>query len=75
MDGLAPHGRLIMLSVGKDPLSLSTGQLVVGERSAAGSITGTPYETERALDFSMLTDDRGHAAGECGCDLREGKER
>ncbi|AFT90197.1 alcohol dehydrogenase [Paraburkholderia phenoliruptrix] len=53
--GLAPQGRLIVLGVGKDPLPISTGQLVVGERSIAGSITGSPYENEKALDFSVLT--------------------
>jgi alcohol dehydrogenase len=53
--GLAPQGRLIMLGVGKDPLSISTGRLVAGERSIAGSITGSPYENEKALDFSVLT--------------------
>ncbi|SEK14161.1 alcohol dehydrogenase [Paraburkholderia diazotrophica] len=53
--GLAPQGRLIVLGVGKDPLPISTGQLVVGERSITGSITGSPYENEKALDFSVLT--------------------
>lgn len=55
MEGLAPQGRLVVLGVGKDPLSISTGRLVVGERSIAGSITGSPYESERVLDFSVLT--------------------
>ncbi|MEX3672360.1 alcohol dehydrogenase [Paraburkholderia phenoliruptrix] len=53
--GLAPQGRLIVLGVGKDPLPISTGQLVAGERSIAGSITGSPYENEKTLDFSVLT--------------------
>jgi alcohol dehydrogenase len=55
MAGLAPQGRLTVLGVAKDALSVSTGQLVGGERSIAGSITGTPYESEKALDFSVLT--------------------
>ncbi len=55
MPGLAPQGRLIVLGAGKDPLPVSTGHLVVGERSVLGSITGSPYESERALDFSVLT--------------------
>ncbi len=29
--------------------------MVVGERSIVGSITGTPYENEKTLDFSLLT--------------------
>lgn len=55
MAGLAPRGRLIMLGTGQDPLPVSAGHLVVGERGVLGSITGTPYENERALDFSVLT--------------------
>jgi alcohol dehydrogenase len=54
MPGLAPRGRLVVLGTGKDPLPVSMGQLVVGERSVMGSITGTPYETEKTLDFSVL---------------------
>lgn len=53
--GLAPQGQLVVLGVGKEPLSISTSQLVSGERSIMGSITGTPYENEKALDFSVLT--------------------
>lgn len=54
-DGLAPRGRLVLLSAGKDPLPVSAGHLVVGERKVLGSITGTPYENEKTLDFSVLT--------------------
>lgn len=52
--GLAPEGRLVMLGTSKDPLSIQSGQLVAGERSLIGSITGSPYENERTLDFSVL---------------------
>ena len=55
MDGLAPQGRLVLLGAGKDPLPVSAGYLVGGERSVLGSITGSPYENERTLDFSVLT--------------------
>ncbi|WP_175728878.1 alcohol dehydrogenase [Burkholderia ambifaria] len=54
MAGLAPQGRLVLLGAGKDPLPVSTGQMVVGERSMLGSITGTPYENESTLSFSVL---------------------
>ncbi|RQT95199.1 alcohol dehydrogenase [Burkholderia cenocepacia] len=53
--GLAPQGRLMLLGAGKDPLSVSTGHLVGGERSIAGSLTGTPYESEKVLGFSVLS--------------------
>lgn len=58
MPGLAPEGRLVLLGIGKDPLAVSIGQIVGGERGIVGSITGSPYENERTLDFSVLTDAR-----------------
>lgn len=54
MDGLAPAGRLVVLGAGKDPLLVSSGKLVVGERGVLGSITGTPYDNEKTLAFSVL---------------------
>ncbi|MBR0724982.1 zinc-binding dehydrogenase [Bradyrhizobium manausense] len=51
---LAPQGRLVLLGAGKDPLPVSPGHIVVGERSILGSITGTPFENEKTLDFSVL---------------------
>ncbi|MEK6420315.1 MAG: alcohol dehydrogenase catalytic domain-containing protein [Burkholderia gladioli] len=54
MAGLAPHGRLVVLGAGSDPLPVSPGHLVAGERSVLGSITGSPWENERALDFTVL---------------------
>lgn len=54
MAGLAPRGRLVLLGVGKDPLPVSIGHLVGGERGVFGSMTGTPYESEKALGFSVL---------------------
>lgn len=58
LDGLAPQGRLVVLGAGRDALSVAPGHLVVGERSVQGSLTGTPYESERTLDFSVLADVR-----------------
>ncbi|MBP1885046.1 alcohol dehydrogenase [Sinorhizobium mexicanum] len=55
MPALQPEGRLIVLGVGKDPLPVSTGYLVGAERGIIGSITGSPYENEKTLDFSVLT--------------------
>ncbi len=54
LPGLAPRGRLVLLGIGKEPVPMPAGLLVGGERSVLGSLTGTPYETERALDFSVL---------------------
>lgn len=58
MPGLAPQGKLIVVGVGKEPLTVSPGHLVVGERMVQGTITGSPYESEKTLDFSVLADIR-----------------
>lgn len=55
LPGLAPEGRMVLLGIGRDPLPVAMGPLVGGERGVIGSITGSPYENERALDFSVLT--------------------
>jgi alcohol dehydrogenase len=54
MAGLNPQGHLVLLDADKTPVALSTGHLVAGERSVIGSLTGSPYENERALNFSLL---------------------
>jgi alcohol dehydrogenase len=54
--GLAPHGKLLVVGVGKEPLSVPPGFMVAGERIVQGAITGTPYESERTLDFSVMAD-------------------
>ncbi|WP_245286758.1 zinc-binding dehydrogenase [Bradyrhizobium sp. ARR65] len=54
MGALAPRGRLVLLGAGKDPLPVSAAQVVLGERSILGSITRTPFENEKTLDFSVL---------------------
>ncbi len=58
ISGLAPQGRLVLLGAGKDPLPVAAGSLVVGERSVLGSITGSPWENEKTLNFSALVDVR-----------------
>jgi len=56
--GLAPEGRLVVLNPGKEPLTVPAGLLVGGQRSILGSITGTPYDNEKTLNFSVLADVR-----------------
>ncbi|WP_407713715.1 alcohol dehydrogenase catalytic domain-containing protein [Comamonas testosteroni] len=55
---LAPQGKFLVVGVGREPLTLSPGFLVSGERVVKGSITGTPFDSERTLDFSVLADVR-----------------
>lgn len=54
MNGLAPRGRLVVLGAGKHPMTVSTGPLVTNERGVFGSITGSPFSNEKALDFAVL---------------------
>lgn len=58
MPALAPQGKLLVLGVGREPLAVLPGLLVGGERVVQGSITGTPFESEKTLDFSVLADVR-----------------
>lgn len=55
---LAPQGKLMIVGVGKEPLIVPTPLLVGGELTVQGAITGTPYEIEKTLDFSVLTNIR-----------------
>ncbi|KJV25195.1 alcohol dehydrogenase [Aquitalea magnusonii] len=58
MPALAPQGRLLVVGVGMEPLSIMPRMLVGGERMVQGTITGTPFESEKTLDFSVLADVR-----------------
>lgn len=55
---LLPQGRLVVLSAGREPLSIPTGPLVSSETTVMGSITGSPLENEKTLAFSLLADVR-----------------
>ena len=55
---LAPAGKFMVVGAGKDPLTIAPGQMVGNEIAIEGAITGTPYEVEKTLDFSLLTDVR-----------------
>ena len=54
LPAVVPQGRVLQLAAGKDPLSLPLVYLIGGERSVMGSITGSAYENERGLNFSVL---------------------
>jgi len=78
--GLAPEGRLVVLNPGRSPLQVPAGLLVGGQRGILGSLTGTPYDNEKALGFSMLADVRPRIevlplarAGEALLRLRSGE--
>ncbi|MCF3129216.1 alcohol dehydrogenase catalytic domain-containing protein [Streptomyces olivochromogenes] len=50
--GLAPHGKLLVLGAAPDPLQAQTPDLIFGNRSIQGHLTGTPIENEDNLVFS-----------------------
>lgn len=52
ISGLAPGGQMIVVGATRDPLSLSTTDLIFGERTVGGSLTGSSIENEDALDFA-----------------------
>lgn len=54
LGALSPEGKLIILNPARELLRLPAGQLVGGQRNILGSLTGTPYEAEQALKFSVL---------------------
>lgn len=58
MSGLAPQGKLLVVGAGKEPLAISPGLLVGDECMVQGTLTGSPFESEKTLDFSLLADIR-----------------
>jgi propanol-preferring alcohol dehydrogenase len=52
--GLAAHGKLIVVGAPADPIPLTAVPLIFGGRSAYGSLTGTPIDSEDTLAFSVL---------------------
>ncbi|MBE4031089.1 alcohol dehydrogenase catalytic domain-containing protein [Vibrio parahaemolyticus] len=52
---LSPQGRLVLLGFSREPLAIPFGPMIGGERSVMGSITGSPFENEKTLNFSVLS--------------------
>ncbi|PIB07627.1 MULTISPECIES: alcohol dehydrogenase [Streptomyces] len=50
--GLAPRGRLMVLGAAPDPIEAQTGELIFGNRTIQGHLTGTPVDNEDNLAFS-----------------------
>ncbi|GAA0383239.1 alcohol dehydrogenase catalytic domain-containing protein [Microbispora corallina] len=51
--GLAPRGRLIVVGAGLDPITVTPGDLIFGERTISGTITGRTVEGEDNLAFTL----------------------
>lgn len=51
--GLAPRGRMVVVGVAFDPISVNTTDLIMGSRTVGGSLTGSSIENEDSLAFSV----------------------
>jgi D-arabinose 1-dehydrogenase-like Zn-dependent alcohol dehydrogenase len=56
--GLAPGGELVAVGVDAEPIKALTSDLIFGQRSIAGSLTGSSADNEDTLAFSVLQDIR-----------------
>lgn len=53
--GLAPRGEMVVAGVGgDDPIALSPVDMLFGERTVSGTLTGSPADSEDTLGFSVL---------------------
>src|SRR5215472_3123934 len=55
IDGLAPNGKLIVIGVGSDPITVTPLQLIVGNKSIQGTQAGTPASEEDTAKFAELS--------------------
>ena len=55
IDGLAPNGKLIVVGVSFDPITVTPVQLITGSRTIEGWAAGTPADSEDTLRFAGLT--------------------
>src|SRR6266704_3272700 len=55
VDGLAPGGKLVIVGVAPEPLSISPLQIILARRSIQGWPSGTAKDSEDPLQFSALT--------------------
>ena len=55
ISGLAPRGRMVVVGAAADPISVQTTDLVFGNRSLLGSLTGSSIENEDNLALSLST--------------------
>ncbi len=53
--GLRPGGMSIILGVGREPIEVSTLDLIFGARRLEGALTGDPATNDATLRFSALT--------------------
>ena len=52
--GLAVRGRMVVVGVSPDPITISPSQLIFGHRVIEGSLTGSAIDIQDTLAFSVL---------------------
>ncbi len=55
INGLGPHGKLMVVGVTFDPIEVTPVQLISGNRSIQGWASGTPTDAEDTLRFAELS--------------------
>ena len=55
INGLGPHGKLIVVGAASEPIEVTPVQLISGSRAIQGWWSGTPTDSEDTLRFSELT--------------------
>src|SRR5207237_376235 len=55
IDGLAPHGKLMVVGATFDAIEVTPVQLITGVRSIQGWASGTPTDSEDTLRFAELS--------------------
>ncbi len=55
IDGLGPHGTLMVVGAAFEPIEVTPAQLINGSRSVQGWTSGTPTDAEDTLRFAELT--------------------
>ncbi|WP_431018328.1 alcohol dehydrogenase [Burkholderia gladioli] len=56
--GLAPRGKLIVVAISGDPITLNAIDLVFGAREVVGALTGTVADNEQTLSFARMQEIR-----------------
>ena len=55
VDGLGPHGKLLVIGAAFEPIEVTPVQLIVGSRAMQGWWSGIPTDSEDTLCFAELT--------------------
>ncbi len=55
INGLGPHGKLVVVGSAVEPIEVTPVQLISGSRSIQGWASGTPTDAEDTLRFAALT--------------------